>query len=69
MGSSGGVVAQPLLGRSADVWSYGTSYVIAAGVQAAAIPFIIGARSENAASDPIAPDSAAPAGDGGPVGD
>ena len=26
MGSAGGVVAQPVLGRVADVWSYGTSY-------------------------------------------
>jgi len=54
MGSSGGVVTQPLLGRSADVWSYGTSYVVAAGVQAAAIPFLLLARQEDAASDPIA---------------
>jgi len=54
MGSAGGVVAQPALGRAADVFSYGASYVIAAGIQALAIPFIVLARRENASSDPIA---------------
>ena len=53
MGSSGGVVTQPLLGRSADVWSYGTSYVIASGVQAMAIPLLLMARREDASSDVI----------------
>ncbi len=53
MGSSGGVVTQPLLGRSADVWSYGSSYVIAAGVQAMAIPLLVMARREDASSDLI----------------
>lgn len=53
MGSTGGVAAQPLLGRAADVWSYGTSYVIAAGVQVAALPFLGLARRERAASDEI----------------
>jgi MFS family permease len=53
MGSSGGVVIQPALGRTADVFGYGTSYVVAAGIQALAVPFAILARRENAASDPI----------------
>lgn len=53
MGSTGGVVAQPLLGRAADVWSYGTSYLFAAAVQAVAIPFTVLARREDAESDPI----------------
>ena len=44
MGSSGSVVAQPLLGRSADAWGFGASYVVAAGVQVVAIPFLIAAR-------------------------
>ena len=30
MGSSGGVVIQPALGRVADVYSYSTSFVVAA---------------------------------------
>ena len=56
MGSTGGVVAQPLLGRAADVYGYGLSYVAAAAIQALAVPFIVLARRENAASDPITPD-------------
>ena len=53
MGSAGGVVAQPVLGRVADVSGYGMSYVIAAGLQALAIPFVLLARREHAVSDPI----------------
>jgi MFS family permease len=55
MGSSGGVVFQPALGRAADVWSYGTSYLFAAAVQAVSIPFIGLSRLEDAESDPIPP--------------
>ncbi len=51
MGSAGGVVIQPVLGRTADVWGYGPSYLVAAGIQALAIPFTILARVENARSD------------------
>jgi MFS family permease len=50
LGSAGGVVAQPVLGRAADVFSYGTSYVIAAGIEALAVPFAILARREDASS-------------------
>ncbi len=53
MSSSGGVVAQPALGRSADVWSYSTSYVISAAISVVAVPFLFLARKENAESDPI----------------
>lgn len=55
VGSSGGVVAQPVLGRAADVWSYGTSFVIAGAIQTAAIPLLVAARRENAAADVAAP--------------
>jgi predicted MFS family arabinose efflux permease len=53
MGSAGGVFTQPALGRVADVWSYGTSYIIGGAVQALALPFFFNARSENASSDPV----------------
>ena len=53
MGSAGGVVAQPALGRTADLFGYGASYVVSAGVQAFALPFILLARLEEAQSDPI----------------
>ena len=58
MGSAGGVVAQPALGRAADVYGYGTSYVIAALISAIAIPFTILARRTNATSDRITDDAA-----------
>ena len=53
MGSAGGVVTQPVLGRAADVYGYATSFVIAAAVEALAIPFAFLARREGAVSDPI----------------
>jgi MFS family permease len=53
MGSSGGVVLQPALGKVADAWSYSASYLVAAAVQVAAVPFMLLARRENPESDPI----------------
>ncbi|HZA81491.1 MAG TPA: MFS transporter, partial [Actinomycetes bacterium] len=53
LGSSGGVVIQPVLGRVADATSYATSYLVAAAVQLASVPFVALARRERAASDPI----------------
>ena len=53
MGSAGGVVVQPVLGRVADVNGYGASYVVGAAIQALALPFIVLARREKAVSDPI----------------
>jgi MFS family permease len=65
MGSAGGVVAQPVLGRAADVYGYATSYVIAGVISAFVIPFTFLARREHAPSDPIrdgeAEERAAPA--------
>ena len=51
MGSSGGVVIQPVLGRAADVWSYGTSFVVASAIQALAIPFLLLSRREHSPAD------------------
>ena len=53
MGSIGGAVAQPVLGRVADMSGYSASYLVAAGFNALAIPFIFLARRERAPSDPI----------------
>ena len=53
MGSAGGVVAQPVLGRVSDVYGYGPAYLVSGVIQAVAIPFTIIARRANAASDPI----------------
>jgi MFS family permease len=51
LGSGGGVVIQPALGRAADAWSYGPSYLLAAGIQLLVLPFILLARRERAVSD------------------
>jgi MFS family permease len=51
MGSSGGVVVQPILGRAADVWGYPMSYTCSAAIQACAIPFVWLAQRERAKSD------------------
>jgi MFS family permease len=53
LGSSGGVVIQPALGKVADVSSYSTSYLVAAAVQLLAAPFMVLARRERASADPI----------------
>ena len=53
LGSAGGVVAQPTLGRTADLYGYPASYVVSGALQALAIPFVFLARRENAPSDPI----------------
>ncbi|MGH3133627.1 MAG: MFS transporter [Gaiellaceae bacterium] len=51
MGSSGGVVIQPVLGKTADVYSYATSYVVGAAFQLIAVPFLAFSRRERAPSD------------------
>ena len=51
LGSGGGVVSQPLLGRSADVWGYGTSYVISGVIQLGALPFLALANRLDVSSD------------------
>jgi MFS family permease len=53
MGSTGGVVVQPILGKVADVWSYSASYLAAGAVQALALPFILKARKTNPKHDDI----------------
>jgi MFS family permease len=49
--STGGVLAQPALGRSADVWGYPVSFGIAAVVSAGALPFVWLSRRERAPAD------------------
>lgn len=56
IGSIGGAAIPPGLGRVADVNGYGPSYLVAAGVQVLALPFVLLARRERAASDPITDD-------------
>ncbi|ACQ80960.1 major facilitator superfamily MFS_1 [Beutenbergia cavernae DSM 12333] len=51
MGSSGGVVIQPALGRAADLYGYPTSLALGAIVQALSVPFLVGSRRERAPAD------------------
>ncbi|HTI33162.1 MAG TPA: MFS transporter [Miltoncostaea sp.] len=57
MASAGGVVTQPVLGRSADAWGYPASYMLAGAISAAALPFLARARS----LEPPRTDDAVPA--------
>ena len=51
LGSAGGVVIQPGLGRVAETAGYPASYLVGAAIQLLAIPFLLLARSERAPSD------------------
>ncbi|MDX6556450.1 MAG: hypothetical protein QOD86_2645 [Miltoncostaeaceae bacterium] len=51
MSSTGGVWAQPPLGRAADAWGYGTSYLITAGISLLALPALALSRRENSPAD------------------
>lgn len=53
IGSSGGIFIQPILGRSADLWSYSTSYLFSSIFQLAALPFMYLAKKQNSKSDII----------------
>ena len=53
LGSAGGVIIQPTLGKSADVYGYPASYALSSIFQLAALPFIYLARRQNPKSDKI----------------
>jgi len=53
MDSTGGVWAQPVLGRAADVWGYPASYLMSAGISALALPFLVLSRKQNAPADTL----------------
>jgi MFS family permease len=49
--NAGGIVAQPALGKSADVWGYPASYLLSAAGTALALPFLARARKLNTPAD------------------
>ncbi|MBA3261767.1 MAG: MFS transporter [Thermoleophilaceae bacterium] len=55
MSSSGGVWAQPVLGRAADAWGYAPSYLVGAGISTLALPFLALSRRQNAPADTAQP--------------
>ena len=61
--STGGVWAQPALGRAADVWGYAPSYVVGAGISILAVPPLLLSRRQNMQADWVS----APNGDSEPV--
>ncbi|GAO01422.1 MFS transporter [Anaeromyxobacter sp. PSR-1] len=65
--SAGGAIAQPALGKIADVWSYPISYVAGAAVELAVVPFLVLARRERAPSDRIDAREVTPAPRAGPA--
>ena len=54
MTSVGGVWAQPALGRAADAYGYAATYVMSAGIQLLALPFIALSRRQHAPADLVA---------------
>lgn len=50
-GSLGGVFIQPALGRSADLWGYGTSLVLGGLVELVGIPIMLASRRQNDPAD------------------
>ncbi len=60
MGSSGGVVVQPLLGRGADLYGYPASLAMAGLIELFAVPFLLASRKQAAAADRAATTSAGP---------
>ena len=53
MGSAGGVVIQPALGRVADVHSLGTGYVVAGVLYALRLPFIVAVKRLRLPADDV----------------
>ena len=51
MGSSGGVVVQPLLGKSADLFGYSASLALAGMFQILAVPFLLASRRQGSPAD------------------
>lgn len=53
MGSMGGVITQPALGKAADVFGYATTYIMTSGIALMAVPFILLERHEKTEADHI----------------
>lgn len=53
MGSAGGVVGQPALGKVADVYSFGVGYLVAGAVYVIRLPFVLAVRRMDLEADQI----------------
>lgn len=53
MGSSGGIIVQPFLGKAADIWSYPVSFLLGGFFQIMALPFLFKAKKVRTKEDII----------------
>jgi MFS family permease len=60
MGSSGGIVVQPLMGRAADVYGYSLSLALSGVIGLFAVPFLLASRRRRSPADTAAAASEAP---------
>jgi MFS family permease len=51
MGSSGGIVVQPLMGRAADVYGYPLSLTMSGLIELFAVPFLLASRRRRSPAD------------------
>ncbi|WP_255771092.1 MFS transporter [Pseudarthrobacter sulfonivorans] len=51
MGSSGGIVVQPLMGRAADVYGYPVSLAMSGVIELFAVPFLLASRRRRSPAD------------------
>ena len=61
MGSSGGIVVQPLMGRAADVYGYPLSLAISGVIELFAVPFLLASRGRRSPADTATTDAGTPA--------
>lgn len=61
MGSSGGIVVQPLMGRAADVYGYPLSLAISGVIELFAVPFLLASRRRRSPADTATAATGAPA--------
>ncbi|MGI9021449.1 MAG: MFS transporter [Solirubrobacterales bacterium] len=55
MGSTGGVWAQPILGKAADAYGYASSYLIGGVISALAVPCLVLSRRQRNPADTVQP--------------
>jgi MFS family permease len=60
MGSSGGIVVQPVMGRAADVYGYSLSLALSGVIGLFAVPFLLASRRRRSPADTAAAASEAP---------
>ena len=60
MGNTGGVIIQPVLGRTADISGYAASFLLGSLIQLVAVPFIVASRGQNTTADSASAGSSKP---------